>query len=67
MRSNSPYYQGTEINDLSSNKPTNYSTTKRKIFNQQYIKPTCENVIQINGYNINTASLLHTLVFSMGK
>ncbi len=35
--------------------------------NQQYIKPTCENVRQINGYNLNTASLLTYVSLLTGK
>ncbi len=36
-------------------------------YNQQYIKPTCENVRQINGYNINTASLSTYVSLLTGK
>ncbi len=36
---------------------------KLKDFNQMLIQPTCEIVRQMNGYNINTTNLLHTLVF----
>ncbi len=61
MKSKSPYYQGNEVilnYLLITDQLLSWYPQKVKDFNQMFIKPTCEIVRQMNGYNINTASLL---------